>query len=227
MRIDCCVSCCAIASPLGLVVAIGVMSYQLDPTVAAKLVATRVQPAAPPPAAAPLPSAPELTDREREVLRLVSTGATNREIADKLFIGEATVKSISPTFWDALDSATAHRRPSTRATTASLEQLDDLDRGTSTGVPGAVRGRPAPALIASRFRSPPSASPAPSTSSASAGPCSSSASCSSDPSALPSSATVCTMPAPTSFRSASASSSWPASFAVASLGRRPAPWSTS
>ena len=67
--------------------------YQLDPTVAAKLIATRVQPAAPPPAAASLPSAPELTDREREVLRLVSTGATNREIADKLFIGEATVKS--------------------------------------------------------------------------------------------------------------------------------------
>jgi len=67
--------------------------YQLDPTVAAKLIPTRVQPAAPPPAAAPLPSAPELTDREREVLRLVSTGATNREIADKLFIGEATVKS--------------------------------------------------------------------------------------------------------------------------------------
>jgi DNA-binding NarL/FixJ family response regulator len=67
--------------------------YQLDPVVAAKLIATRVQPAAPPPAPLPLPSVPELTDREREVLRLVSTGATNREIADKLFIGEATVKS--------------------------------------------------------------------------------------------------------------------------------------
>jgi DNA-binding NarL/FixJ family response regulator len=67
--------------------------YQLDPTVAAKLIATHVKPAASPPAAPPLPSTPELTDREREVLRLVSTGATNREIADKLFIGEATVKS--------------------------------------------------------------------------------------------------------------------------------------
>jgi DNA-binding NarL/FixJ family response regulator len=67
--------------------------YQLDATIAAKLVATLM----PPPPAVPTPSQsppiPELTDREREVLRLVSTGATNREIADTLFIGEATVKS--------------------------------------------------------------------------------------------------------------------------------------
>jgi DNA-binding NarL/FixJ family response regulator len=62
--------------------------YQLDPTIAAKLVTTLVPPTPP-----PGPAIPELTDREREVLRLVSTGATNREIADILFIGEATVKS--------------------------------------------------------------------------------------------------------------------------------------
>ncbi len=36
---------------------------------------------------------PGLTEREREVLRLVSKGATNREIANVLIIGEATVKS--------------------------------------------------------------------------------------------------------------------------------------
>jgi two-component system NarL family response regulator len=33
----------------------------------------------------------ELTDREREVLRLVADGATNREIGSKLFISENTV----------------------------------------------------------------------------------------------------------------------------------------
>lgn len=37
--------------------------------------------------------APELTRREREVLRLLETGATNRELARALFVTEATVKS--------------------------------------------------------------------------------------------------------------------------------------
>lgn len=33
-----------------------------------------------------------LTDHEKELLRLISNGASNRDIANKMFIGESTVK---------------------------------------------------------------------------------------------------------------------------------------
>ncbi|WP_433040158.1 response regulator [Dactylosporangium sp. CS-033363] len=55
---------------------------QIDPSVARRLAAAR-------PADAP----DELTGRELEILRLVATGATNREIAGRLFLSEGTVKN--------------------------------------------------------------------------------------------------------------------------------------
>lgn len=61
----------------------------LAPSVAALLVARLRTPAAP----AALEDLPTLSAREKDVLTLVAKGTTNREIARKLFISEATVKT--------------------------------------------------------------------------------------------------------------------------------------
>jgi DNA-binding NarL/FixJ family response regulator len=67
----------------------------LDPVVHEKLlaaVATRPTASAPPRApAAPLPD--ELTPREAEVLSLIALGLSNQEIAQRLVVSEATVKT--------------------------------------------------------------------------------------------------------------------------------------
>ncbi|MDX1378329.1 MAG: response regulator transcription factor [Anaerolineales bacterium] len=64
--------------------------YQLAPEIAGKLVGNlkmRDQ------AKTIEPSSYDLTKRELEVLGLIATGATNREIGEKLFVSEGTVKN--------------------------------------------------------------------------------------------------------------------------------------
>ena len=64
----------------------------LQPSVAAKVIAefARMSEQAP---IRPQPLVEPLSDRELEILRLIATGASNKEIASLLFIAEGTVKN--------------------------------------------------------------------------------------------------------------------------------------
>lgn len=61
----------------------------IEPSVARKVLAEFARLAAPPPPKLIDP----LSEREREILRLVSQGLTNKEIAAKLYLAEGTVKN--------------------------------------------------------------------------------------------------------------------------------------
>ena len=63
----------------------------LAPSVTRRLIAAFTRPV--PPAPAPVPGLGELTPRELEVLTLLAEGLSNAEIATRLFVGEATVKT--------------------------------------------------------------------------------------------------------------------------------------
>lgn len=65
---------------------------QLGPGIVKKLLTQFQNTTATQPITIP-PSLAELTPREKEVLRLIATGANNREIAQQLYISEGTVKN--------------------------------------------------------------------------------------------------------------------------------------
>ena len=78
----------------------------LSPAIAAQLVARMRQPAL-----------PTLTPRETEVLRLVATGLTNKQIGERLHLGEATVKTHLLRTFDKLGVSDR-----TRAVTLAMER---------------------------------------------------------------------------------------------------------
>jgi DNA-binding NarL/FixJ family response regulator len=81
------------SSPEDLVLAIRTVSAGdalLSPSVTRRVIAEFARPRDPGGGRARLP---ELTERESEVLRLVAAGCSNAEIAGRLYVGEATVKT--------------------------------------------------------------------------------------------------------------------------------------
>src|SRR5258706_279979 len=73
----------------------------------------------PGPSASPAAPPDGLTTRELEVLRLIASGLSNREIAGQLYVSEATVKSHINRIFARPAYAIERRRSSMRTATAS------------------------------------------------------------------------------------------------------------
>jgi DNA-binding NarL/FixJ family response regulator len=77
----------------------------LSPAVTATLIESYVERRTAPRRAAALGRVGQLSDREREVLRLLGTGESNAELARRLFVSEATVKTYVSRLLTKLDLA--------------------------------------------------------------------------------------------------------------------------
>ncbi|MFI9848157.1 response regulator [Nonomuraea sp. NPDC051941] len=75
----------------------------LSPSIARRLIEAF---AVTPPTAVDIGDLPELTEREADVLRLVAQGLSNADIAERLYIGAATVKTYVSRLLTKLDAAT-------------------------------------------------------------------------------------------------------------------------
>lgn len=96
---------------------------QLGPGLVKKIIA-QVPTANPVSAVTPPSSWRELTPREQEVLRLISQGANNREIAQKLYISEGTVKNHVTNILNRLNLR--DRTQAAIFANSFLSQLDDI-----------------------------------------------------------------------------------------------------